>query len=319
MVTIGYALSSEEHDPTALVEYARQAEQAGFPFALVSDHFHPWTEKQGEAPFVWGLLGAMARATDELRVGTGVTCPLIRTHPAIIAQASATAAVQFEDRFFLGLGTGERLNEHVLGDRWPPHHVRLRMLEEAIELIRELWDGEMTSHDGRHYTVENAQLFTTPEEPPPIAIAAGGEMTARFAGRFGDALVTTSPNATLVDEFQETVDGEDAPRYGQVTVCYADSIEAARQTALEWWPNSALPGQLTQELATPRHFEEATEKVTEEDVAEAYVCSPDADAHIAELETYVDAGYDHVYVHQVGPEQAAFLEFYENEVLPSFA
>lgn len=318
MVELGYALSTEEHGPSALVEHAEMAEDAGFTFALISDHYHPWIERQGESPFVWGPLGAVAHATDDLRVGTGVTCPIIRIHPAIIAQAAATAAEMFSGRFFLGLGTGERLNEHVLGDRWPPHHVRLEMLEEAIGVIEELWEGEMTSHDGRHYTVENARLFTLPETLPEVVVAAGGDSTARFAGEFGDGLVATSPDEEVVEAVAEIHDG-DGTHYGQATVCWAESDEKARSTAAEWWPNSALPGQLTQELPTPRHFEEATSALSEEDVADSYVCSSDPDDHIASIEAYVEVGFDNVYVHQTGPDQEGFIDVYEREVLPSFA
>ena len=317
MTTLGYALSTEEHEPADLIEFVERAEDVGFEFAMVSDHYHPWVEQQGESPFVWSVLGGIAHATDDLRVGTGVTCPLIRIHPAIIAQAAATAAAMFDGRFFLGLGTGERLNEHVLGDRWPPHHVRLRMLEEAIEVIDTLWEGEMTSYDGEHYTVENAQLFTLPEELPEKVIAASGETTARFAGRFGDGIVATSPDEDVLEEFAD-VDGED-PRYGQVTVCWDESDSAAKEIAHEWWPNGALPGQLGQELPTPTHFQEAAETLSEDDVADAYLCSSDPDDHVENIEEYVDAGFDHVYVHQVGPNQEEFLDVYEHEVLPSFS
>ena len=318
MVQLGYALSTEEHGPSDLVGYAQGAEEAGFEFAMISDHYHPWIERQGEAPFVWTPLGAIAHATDDLRVGTGVTCPLIRIHPAIIAQAAATAAEMFDGRFFLGLGTGERLNEHVLGDRWPPHHVRLEMLEEAIAVMDDLWEGGMTSHDGKHYTVENAQVFTLPDEPPEKIIATGGETTARFAAEFGDGIVSTSPDEDIVDEFSDAHDG-DAPRYGQATVCWDESDWDAVETAYEWWPNSALPGQLGQELPTPTHFEEATEAISEEDIEEAYLCSSDPDDHVEYLQEYLDAGYDHVYVHQVGPNQKEFLDVYEQEIIPSFA
>ena len=318
MVEIGYALMTEEHGPSELVTFAEHAEDAGFEFALISDHYHPWIEQQGESPFVWGPLGAIAYATEDLRVGTGVTCPLIRIHPAIIAQAAATAASMFEGRFFLGLGTGERLNEHVLGDRWPPHHVRLEMLEEAIDVMEDLWSGEMTNHDGKHYTVENARLFTLPDEPPKKIIAAGGEMTARFAGEFGDGLISTSPDGEIVDSFTDTHDGE-APRYGQATVCWAENDTKAKQIAHKWWPNSALPGRLGQELPTPHHFEEATESVSEDDVTNSYLCSSNPDDHIESIETYVDSGFDHVYVHQIGPHQTKFIEIYEREVLPSFS
>jgi G6PDH family F420-dependent oxidoreductase len=320
MVELGYALSSEEHDPNRLVGYAADAEDAGFSFAVVSDHYHPWTTTQGESPFVWSVLGGIARETDSLEVGTGVTCPIRRTHPAIVAQAAATAGVMLPDRFFLGVGTGERLNEHVVGGDWPPHHVRLDMLEEAVGVIRELWQGGMHSHRGDHFTVEDARVFTLPpdDQLPPIHVAAGGKQTAEAAASFGDGLVSTSPDADLVETFADA-GGGDAPRYGQVTVCWAESEAEARRTAREWWPNGALPGELGQLLPTPTHFEQAAELVTEDDVAEAMVLGPDAQDHVDRVEAFADAGFDHVYVHQVGPDQEGFLRFYESEVLPSFA
>jgi G6PDH family F420-dependent oxidoreductase len=314
---LGYALSSEEHGPNQLAANAARAEDVGFEFALVSDHYHPWVEQQGEAPFVWTTLGGIARETDDLRVGTGVTCPTMRIHPAIIAQAAATTGAMFDGRFFLGVGTGERLNEHVLGDRWPPHHVRLEMLEEALAVMRELWTGEMHSHDGEHYTVENAQLFTLPEEPPDVAVAASGTEMASAAGRLGDALVSTAPSEDVVESFADA-DGADAPRYGQATVCWAETADEARETVREWWPNSALPGELGQELATPTHFEQATELVSEDDAVEHIPCGPDPDRHVEAIEQFADAGFDHVYLHQVGPDQEGFFRFYEEEVLPAF-
>lgn len=317
MPELGYALSSEEHGPNQLAANAARAEDVGFEFALVSDHYHPWVEQQGEAPFVWTTLGGIARETDDLRVGTGVTCPTMRIHPAIIAQAAATTGAMFDGRFFLGVGTGERLNEHVLGDRWPPHHVRLEMLEEALAVMRELWTGEMHSHDGEHYTVENAQLFTLPEEPPDVAVAASGTEMASAAGRLGDALVSTAPSEDVVESFADA-DGADAPRYGQATVCWAETADEARETVREWWPNSALPGELGQELATPTHFEQATELVSEDDAVEHIPCGPDPDRHVEAIEQFADAGFDHVYLHQVGPDQEGFFRFYEEEVLPAF-
>src|SRR5215210_7787436 len=194
MPEVGYALSSEDHPPNDLVRFAREAEEAGFEFALISDHFHPWTDTQGESPFVWSVIGAIAEATERLRLGTGVTCPTIRTHPGIIAHASATAAVMMEGRFFLGVGSGENLNEHILADRWPPTRDRLDMLEEAVEVIRELWTGKLVSHRGRHYQVANARLYTTPDEPPEVYVAAGGEASAELAGRIGDGLVLAAPS-----------------------------------------------------------------------------------------------------------------------------
>jgi coenzyme F420-dependent glucose-6-phosphate dehydrogenase len=311
---IGYALSSEEHGPADLVRYARLAEERGFTYALVSDHFHPWTDRQGQSPFVWAVIGAIAEATERLRLGTGVTCPTMRTHPAVIAHASATAAALLPGRFFLGLGTGENLNEHVLGDAWPEGAVRLEMLAEAIDVIRLLWQGGYQSHHGRHYTVEQARLYTLPEEPPPIMIAADKEDAAELAATAGDGLVGTSPDEELLSQF-EAAGGKGKPRFGQVTVCWAEDEASARKTALEWWPNAALPGELSQELALPRHFEQAAQLVSEDAVAETVVCGPDPDAHRSAIEEYAEAGYDHVYVHQVGPDQEGFLDFYSREIL----
>jgi coenzyme F420-dependent glucose-6-phosphate dehydrogenase len=311
---IGYALSSEEHGPADLVRYARLAEERGFTYALVSDHFHPWTDRQGQSPFVWAVIGAIAEATERLRLGTGVTCPTMRTHPAVIAHASATAAALMPGRFFLGLGTGENLNEHVLGDAWPEGAVRLEMLAEAIDVIRLLWQGGYQSHHGRHYTVEQARLYTLPEEPPPIMIAADKEDAAELAATAGDGLIGTSPDEELLSRF-EGAGGEGKPRFGQVTVCWAEDEASAQKTALEWWPNAVLPGELSQELALPRHFEQAAQLVSEDAVAETVVCGPDPDAHRSAIEEYAEAGYDHVYVHQVGPDQEGFLDFYSREIL----
>jgi G6PDH family F420-dependent oxidoreductase len=316
MTTVGYTLSSEEHGPTGLVEIAASAESAGFEYALISDHYHPWTTKQGNSPFVWSTLGGVATATDSLRVGTGVTCPTVRIHPAIIAQATATTAAMFDGRFFLGVGTGESLNEHILGDHWPPYERRMELLSEAVEIIRKLWSGEQVTHNGDHYTVENARLFTLPEEDPPIYVAAGGESSAVAASDFGDGLVSTAPDEEIVERYQEDGDG---PRYGQMTVCYAESESTARETAYEWWPNTAIPGELGQLLPTPEHFEQATKLVSKDDVAEQIVTGPEPNDHIEKIQTFADAGFDHVYIHQIGPQQGSCIEFYESDVLPSFS
>jgi len=290
------------------------AEERGFAFALISDHFHPWTDRQGQSPFVWAVIGAIAQATERLRLGTGVTCPLIRTHPAVIAHAAATATALMPGRFFLGLGTGENLNEHVLGDRWPEGQVRFEMLTEAIEVIRLLWRGGYQSHHGTYYTVEQARLYTLPEEPPPIMVAAGKRNAARLAATAGDGLIGTTPDEEILSAF-EAAGGADKPRIGQLTVCWAEDEATARKTALDWWPNAAAPGELGQELALPRHFEQVAELVSEDDVAAKVVCSPDADAHRAAIQEFADAGYDHVYIHQVGPDQEGFLDFYSREIL----
>jgi G6PDH family F420-dependent oxidoreductase len=314
MIEIGYALSSEEHPPSELVRQAVAAEEAGFEFALISDHYHPWIDRQGQSPFVWSVLGAIGQATSTLTLGTGVTCPTMRIHPAVIAQAAATCALLMPGRFFLGVGTGENLNEHVLGDRWPSYEERAEMLEEAVAIIRRLWKGGLVSHRGRHYTVDRARLYSVPDEPPPIAVAAGGEQAAELAGRIGDALVSTAPDAELVDRF-EASGGSGRPRYGQLTVCWAETEAEAVRTAAEVWPNAAVEGDLGQELALPRHFRQATAMLDPQQVAEAVVCGPDPDRHREAIAEFERAGFDRVYVHQVGPDQAGFMRFYAREVL----
>lgn len=312
---LGYAFSSEEHQPNDLVRHAAMAEQRGFSFGLISDHFHPWVDAQGHSPFVWSVIGGIAHATTSFRLGTGVTCPTVRIHPAIIAQAAATSAAMMEGRFFLGVGTGENLNEHILGDRWPEFDVRAEMLEEAVAVIRQLWQGGVQSHHGRHYTVENARLYTLPDTAPEIMVAAAGPKAAKLAGRIGDGLVVTTPEPTTVETFDQS-GGMGKPHFGQMTVCWARDEASARKTAHELWAFSSLPGELSQELPMPAHFEQATEIVTEDMVAESVVCGPDPEKHIAKIKEYVDAGIEHVYVHQVGPDQEGFLDFYAREVMP---
>jgi coenzyme F420-dependent glucose-6-phosphate dehydrogenase len=317
MVALGYALSSEEHPPNDLVRYAQRAEEVGFTFALISDHYHPWIDQQGHSPFVWSVLGGIAQRTQRLRLGTGVTCPTIRLHPAIIAQAAATAAAMLPGRFFLGVGTGENLNEHILGDHWPAHDQRLEMLQEAVEVIRLLWQGGFQTHRGDHYTVENARIYTLPEALPAILVAASGPKSAEAAGDWGDGLISTAPEESLLKHF-EAAGGAGKPRYGQCTVCWAADEASARRTAHKYWPNTALKGELSQELPTPAFFEQAAQLVREDDVAQRIVCGPDPAKHIAQIQEYANTGYDHVYVHQVGPDQEGFFRFYAQDVLPKF-
>ncbi len=310
---IGYALSSEEHAPLDLVRNATRAEEAGFAFSLISDHYHPWIDRQGENPFVWSVIGAIAASTRSTRLGTGVTCPLIRIHPAIVAQAAATAAAMMPGRFFLGVGTGENLNEHILGDRWPSTRERREMLEEAIDVMRLLWKGDLCSFEGKHYRVDNARLYTLPDEPIPVVVAAGGVEAAKLAARAGDGLVSTVPDAEISASYRDA--GGSGPAYGMLTVCWAANEGEARATALEWWPNGALKGPLGQELPLPSHFEQAAAMVDEESIAEAIICGPDPKAHLSAIREFAEAGFDHVYVHQVGPDQNGFIDFYKREVL----
>jgi len=316
-VQIGYAISSEEHLPNDIVRHARLAEEAGFTYALISDHYHPWVDAQGHSPFVWSVIGGIATATEHLRLGTGVTCPTVRIHPAIIAQAAATSAAMMPGRFFLGVGSGEALNEHITGDRWPETDVRQEMLEEAIEIMRLLWQGGNQSYHGAFYTVENARLYTLPDEPVEVMIAGSGPSAAELAGRLGDGLITTSPDQKVIQAFEGA--GGKGPRYGQMTVCWNEDEAAALKTAHEVWPNAGLPGELGQELPTPTHFQQAVQLVTPEKIAESVVVGPDASKYLAKIDEYAQAGIDHVYIHQVGPDQEGFIRFAEREILPQFA
>jgi G6PDH family F420-dependent oxidoreductase len=311
MAEIGLFLSSEEHGPRELVNQARRGEQAGFSSVLISDHFHPWTDVQGESPFVWSVIGAIA-STTSMRVTTGVTCPTVRMHPAIVAHAAATAQLLLEGRFSLGVGSGEALNEHILGDRWPPVSDRLAMLEEAISLMRALWTGSLVTHHGRHYTIENARLYSRPSRPPPVLVSAFGPNALEVAARAGDGLVTTQPDADMVRGYKEQ--GGRGPVIGAVKICWSDDEAQARKTVHRLWPTECLPGQLNQELAMPSHFEAASELVTEDMVADAITCGPDPEPHASAITKFLDAGFDEVYVNQVGPDQEGFFRFYESEL-----
>ena len=313
---LGLHLSAEEHPPGFLVETAVKAERAGFDFVTVSDHFHPWTTRQGESPMVWAVLGAIATATERVGVGTAVTCPTIRTHPAIVAHAAATVAAMMPGRFFLGLGTGERLNECIHGDRWPAAPVRREMLQEAVEVIRALWTGEVVrAHHGRHYTVEHARLFTRPDEPPPIVISGFGPQSVALAGRIGDGYMHVAPDGESVQAFRDA-GGAGKPCYGKLDTCVAADDATARRIAFETWPTTALEGELGQELATPEHYEQASANVTEEQVAAGILCSSDARKHIDAIAEFADAGFDHVLVQQCGDDQDRFIALYAEEVLP---
>jgi G6PDH family F420-dependent oxidoreductase len=315
-IELGYTLACEEHGPRDLVAYARRAEETGFPFAMISDHFHPWTDRQGQSPHVWSVIGGIATATERLRLGTGVTCPTVRQHPAIVAQAAATCQEMLEGRFILGVGTGEALNEHIVGVAWPSAAVRREMLEEAVAVIRELWTGHLVEHRGRHYTVENARLYTLPDAPPPIVVAAGGPEAADLAGRIGDGFCGTSPDSELLERYRAA--GGGGPRYGQITVCWAASEQEARRTALEWWPNAGIPGELSQVLPQPAHFEQAAQLVTEDMIAESVPCGPDVDRIVQTFQEFADAGFDELYVQQIGDRQAEFFDMLSREILPRF-
>ena len=220
------------------------------------------------------MIGAISQRTERLALGTGVTCPTIRIHPAIIAQAAATAATLMPGRFFLGVGTGENLNEHILGDKWPPADVRQEMLEESIAVMRQLWEGGSQSFYGDYFVVENARVYDLPDEPVQVMVAASGTNAAELAARVGDGLISTSPNNKVVGTFRQGGDGN-RPIYGQMTVCWAENKDDAVKTALEIWPNAGVPGELSQELPTPKHFEQASHNVTPEQIQQSIICGPD--------------------------------------------
>jgi G6PDH family F420-dependent oxidoreductase len=314
---IGYFLSSEEFGPAELVRQAQLAEEAGFRGLWISDHFHPWNDEQGHSPLVWSVIGAIAQATSQIKLMTAVTCPTVRVHPAIVAQAAATSAVLLDGRFALGLGSGEALNEHVLGDRWPPADRRLEMLEEAVEVIRTLWQGGVRSHRGRYYTVEHARIYDLPEHLPPIVISGFGPKSIRLAARIGDGYCTTKPASGDVASFREAA-GPQKPVLGGMKVCWDEREDRARATAHRLWPSEALPGELAQILPTPAHFEQACTLVTEEMTAEMVTCGPDLERHAQAIERYLQAGFDEVYVQQVGGGHDRFFELYARGVLPRF-
>ncbi|GAA1393943.1 LLM class F420-dependent oxidoreductase [Kitasatospora putterlickiae] len=314
MTAFGYFLSCEEFTPAQLVDQARWAERAGFTRLAISDHYHPWNDEQGNSPFVWGVIGALSQVS-ALPVTTLVTCPTVRLHPAVTAQAAATADVQLSGGLRLGVGTGEALNEHVLGDRWPPFEQRAEMLEEAVAVMRELFTGTQVSHRGAHYTVENARLYTAPEAGrPPVYVSAFGAKAAERAAGFADGLVTMSPDTDLIGRYRAA--GGRGPVLGGVKVCWSTDRARAVKTAHRLWPSELLPGELAQVLPTPAHFEQATELVTEELIEQAVTCGDDPAEHLERLRGYQRAGFDEVYVGQIGDEQEGFFEFYRERILP---
>ena len=314
MTQFGMTLSSEEHAPRRLVDIAALAESHGFDFVSISDHYHPWVDEQGHSPFVWSILGAIAERTDTLQVGIGVTCPTFRIHPAILAQAAATCAHLFDGRFTWGVGSGEALNEHILGERWPPADLRSSRLEEAVEIVRKLWSGEEITHRGEHFVVENARIYDPPPQAVPIVVSAFGPVAAELAARIGDGLWVTGPDKDTIDLFREK--GGTGPVWAQTNLCWADDREKAIKTAHRIWPNTGVPGQLSQDLSTPALFEQASQNVTPEMVAESVPCGPDAGPVLENVQKMIDAGIDHIYFHQIGPDQEGFCAFWKEELQP---
>jgi G6PDH family F420-dependent oxidoreductase len=314
---IGYFLSSEELTPAEMLEQARGAERAGFSALWISDHYHPWVDAQGQSPFVWSMIGALAQATS-LPITTAVTCPTVRIHPAVIAQAAATSAVLTGGKFRLGVGTGEALNEHIFGDAWPEADVRLEMLEEAVEVMRELWKGGTVSHRGKHYTVENARIYTLPEKPVEILVSGFGPKAIEVAARIGEGYVSTMPDGDMVRQFREQGGGDRVCQAG-FKAAYADTEDEGARLAYEKWPNAGVPGELSQVLPSPKHFEQASQLVTQDMVKEAFVCGNDPQAHLEMIAKYADAGFDELYVANTGPHSQALFDLYQKHVLPNYS
>ncbi|SDC18997.1 F420-dependent oxidoreductase, G6PDH family [Mycolicibacterium neoaurum] len=314
MAKIGYFLSSEQFTPKELVDQAKRAEDAGFEALWISDHFHPWNDEQGQSSFVWGVIGALSEATS-LPVSTAVTCPTMRIHPAIIAQAAATAAVQLDGKFVLGVGSGEALNEHILGDPWPSVGVRLEMLEESLEVIRLLLGGDEVSHHGVHYEVQEARIYTRPEQPLPIYVSGFGPQAAELAGRIGDGYVLVTPEADLVKIFRES-GGGDKPVQAGTKVCWDRNADLAVDTAHRIWGNQGLPGQTAQILPRPKDFAALQQLVPKSEIAESVACGPNPDQHAAQVRQYLDADIDEVYVSQIGPDMDGFFAAWQRDVLP---
>jgi len=316
MAKIGVFFSTEELTGPRILELAPQAEEIGFEKAWISDHFHPWNDEQGNSPFVWSVLGGLAAVTSTLQFHTAVTCPTVRIHPAIIAQAAATTATLMPGRFGLGVGTGEALNEHIFGDEWPNAAIRRDMLEEAVELIRLLWTGETSDYDGHHYHVENARIYSLPEQLPPIHVSAFGPQAAALAARIGDGFMTVGPEGELLERYRS--EGGKGTSHTALKVCVGPDKEHCIDEAHRLWPNEGLPGELALVLPTVKHFEQATQLVTRDMIAESTPTGPDAQTVIDAITEHVDAGYDEVYVSQIGQDWPFFLEMMKNEVLSHF-
>jgi G6PDH family F420-dependent oxidoreductase len=312
---LGYKLMSEEHGGVDLVRNAMRAEEAGFDFAAISDHFAPWLEEQGHAPLVWPVLGAVVQMTRHVDLMTAVTCPTMRYHPATIAQGAATVGVLSNNRFTLGLGAGERLNEHVIGAGWPGVGERHERLSEAVDIIQGLLRGNLRNFRGEYFRLDNAQLFDRSDHKPAVVIAAGGVEAARLAGRKGDGLVATEPRTDLIEAFVSV--GGSGPRYAEIALCYAEREDEAKETAHRYFRWAATGWPVMAELPDVDSFAAASRCVSPEAIAETVSCGRSLDHHLEAIGRYVHAGFDHLILTQVGPAQEEFFRFFEHELAPA--
>lgn len=309
---IGFKLMAEKFGPRELVRQAVRAEELGFDFVEISDHYHPWLYSHGHSPFAWSVLGAIANATDRIRLGTGVTCPFLRYHPAIVAQAAATTALLSNDRHFLGVGAGERLNEHVIGAGFPSVTERHRMLREAMEIIRRLWSGGMHSFDGEYLTLEDARVYDLPDVPPPVIIAISGEESARVAAEFGDGIFATEPKTELARLYEDA--GGSGPRYNEVPLAIHADRATALRNAREMFRFSAGGWKVMSELPNPVNFEAASQYITVDNIAEMMSAGPEPEDHIAQIRTFADAGFDHLALVNAGGDVDEFFDYYQEEL-----
>ncbi|WP_225096074.1 LLM class F420-dependent oxidoreductase [Streptomyces sp. CoH27] len=317
MVHIGYTMMTEQTGPRDLVDHVVRAEETGFDFSVISDHYFPWLRSQGHSSYAWSVLGAAAQATSRIPLMTFVTCPILRYHPAIVAQKAATVQLLSQGRFRLGLGAGENLNEHVVGGGWPPADVRHEMLEEAVGIIRALFAGGHVTHHGPHYDVDSARLWDLPEQPPPIGIAVSGEQSCELAGHLADLVIATEPKPGLLASFDRH-GGSGKPRVGQLPVCYDPDRDTAVKRAHSQFRWFGLGWKVNAELPHPDSFESATRFVDEDDVAAAIPCGDDPDAFVDAVRPYAEAGFGEIALVQIGGDaQSAYLDWAAKTLLPA--
>jgi G6PDH family F420-dependent oxidoreductase len=309
---IGYKLATEGFGPKELIRQAVLAEQAGFDFVEMSDHYHPWVEAQGHSAFTWSLLSAIAMKTDRIGLATGVTCPSVRYHPAIIAQAAATLAIISDGRFTLGVGAGERLNEHVTGLGFPATRARHERFREALEIIRLLWQGGYRSYEGRHLKLEDARVFDLPAELPVIAVAASGPASAKIAAELGDGLFAVDPDADLVRTWHRL--GGHGPAYGEMPLAWAQDEDKAVAAVVEKNAFALSGWKVMAELPNPANFEAVTALVTPDQAREQFACGPDPQRHLDIARRFADAGFDHLVAMNAGPDPDGFIDFFSREL-----
>ncbi|NHD19493.1 MULTISPECIES: TIGR03557 family F420-dependent LLM class oxidoreductase [unclassified Actinopolyspora] len=319
MVGIGYTLLTEQSGPRSLVEHSASAERAGFDFEVISDHTFPWLTPQGHSPYAWSVLGAVAQVTSDVELMTYVTAPTMRYHPAVVAQKAATVGLLSRDRFLLGLGAGENLNEHLLGRGWPPVNVRHEMLSEALEIISGLFDGGSLDYLGRHYRVDSAKLWDLPDRRVPIGTAVSGSQSVRRFAPAADAMIAVEPQESFCREWDQSSGGSGDRKIGQLPICWDPDRAAATERAHEQFSWFAGGWKVNSELPSPQSFAAATQYVRPEDVAAAIPCGPDVEPIVKSVSAFWQAGFTDVALVQVGVDKdpAGFFAFASNELLPA--